>query len=36
MKLDMAYRAPDHLERLIANLYATPGFSATFSRRRLS
>jgi tripartite-type tricarboxylate transporter receptor subunit TctC len=24
MKLDMSYRAPDHLERLVANLYATP------------
>jgi tripartite-type tricarboxylate transporter receptor subunit TctC len=24
MKLDMAYREPHHLERLIANLYATP------------
>ena len=24
MNLDMVYRAPDHLERLLANLYATP------------
>jgi tripartite-type tricarboxylate transporter receptor subunit TctC len=24
MKLDMAYRPPQHLERLVANLYATP------------
>jgi tripartite-type tricarboxylate transporter receptor subunit TctC len=24
MKLDMSYRAPDHLERIVANLYATP------------
>jgi tripartite-type tricarboxylate transporter receptor subunit TctC len=24
MKLDMSYRAPEHLEKLIANLYATP------------
>lgn len=24
MKLDMTYRPPDHLERLVANLYATP------------
>jgi len=24
MKLDMAYRPPEHLERLIANLYETP------------
>ena len=24
MKLDMAYRPPQHLERLIANLYETP------------
>ncbi len=24
MKLDMTYRAPDHLERLVADLYATP------------
>jgi hypothetical protein len=23
MKLDMAYRAPEHLERLVANLYRT-------------
>jgi tripartite-type tricarboxylate transporter receptor subunit TctC len=24
IKLDMSYRAPDHLERLVANLYETP------------
>jgi tripartite-type tricarboxylate transporter receptor subunit TctC len=24
MKLDMTYRPPDHLERLVAQLYATP------------
>jgi tripartite-type tricarboxylate transporter receptor subunit TctC len=24
MKLDMSYRSPEHLERLIAKLYATP------------
>jgi tripartite-type tricarboxylate transporter receptor subunit TctC len=24
MKLDMSYRAPEHLERLVADLYATP------------
>jgi len=24
MKLDMAYRSPEHLERLIDNLYRTP------------
>jgi hypothetical protein len=24
MKLDMTYRAPEHLERLVAELYATP------------
>ena len=24
MKLDMAYRAPEHLERLVAQLYETP------------
>jgi tripartite-type tricarboxylate transporter receptor subunit TctC len=24
MKLDMAYRTPEHLERLVAQLYATP------------
>ena len=24
IKLDMTYRPPDHLERLVANLYETP------------
>ena len=24
MKMDMTYRPPDQLERLVANLYATP------------
>jgi hypothetical protein len=24
IKLDMTYRPPDHLERLVAQLYATP------------
>ena len=24
LKLDMSYRAPDHLERLVASLYETP------------
>jgi len=24
MKLDMSYRAPEHLERLVASLYGTP------------
>jgi tripartite-type tricarboxylate transporter receptor subunit TctC len=24
IKLDMTYRAPEHLERLVAQLYATP------------
>ncbi len=33
MKLDMAYRSPEHLERLIANLYATsPATVATIKR----